>query len=330
MAHRIVSTNPTDLDLAASVLREGGLVAFPTETVYGLGANALDASAVARIFEAKQRPHFDPLITHIASREDVSRVARDVQPVINELIDAFWPGPLTLVLPKHDAVPALVTSGLDTVGVRVPSHPVARHLIDVAGMPIAAPSANKFGRLSPVNAQHVVDGLGDAVDVVIDGGPTMHGVESTIVDASDGDHVRVLRQGAISEEELQLILGSRLVSVSESEMKNEAPVGPGQLPNHYAPNTRLIVVNSVEEVPDVDVATSAYLAFSTPPRFHDFAAKEVLSREGDVREAAARLFDVLHRLDANEVSVIYAEWAPHEGVGRAINDRLRRAAATWS
>jgi L-threonylcarbamoyladenylate synthase len=328
---RLLTTSEPDIDVAASALRDGKLVAFPTETVYGLGANALDAKAVARVFEAKQRPHFDPLIVHIASADELHAVARDIPFVAQQLMDAFWPGPLTLILPKTDRVPSLVTSGLDTVAVRFPAHPVAQAVITEAGVPVAAPSANPFGRLSPTRVAHVVDGLGDAVDFIVDGGSTPWGVESTIVDVHDGATVRVLRHGALAMEEIAAVIGSVTLedAAAGAEELGETPQGPGQLSKHYAPHTRLIGVDRGIGLP-ADPHNAAYLGFSTVPGDLSFLATETLSVSGDLREAAANLFDALHRLDDVDASVIYAEWVPNEGIGRAINDRLRRAAATFA
>jgi L-threonylcarbamoyladenylate synthase len=327
-----LSTSDDDLSIAASALREGRLVALPTETVYGLGANALDGAAVARIFEAKNRPHFDPLIVHVAGRAQLDTVVDAVPALAEVLIDAFWPGPLTLILPRAAIVPSLVTSGLETVAVRRPSHPVAAALIDRAGVPVAAPSANPFGRLSPTRADHVVQGLGDAVDFIVDGGPSVFGVESTIVDASDDRVARVLRHGAISAEEIAAVVGADRVEIVAKDTV-ATPTGPGQLEQHYAPRTRLVPSRG-QHVPDSE--NVAYLAFDHGSagdetlREAGYVAVETLSPSGDLKEAASRLFDVLHRLDACGADVIYFEWAPDTGVGRAINDRLRRAAATFS
>lgn len=303
---------------AADLLRKGGLVAFPTETVYGLGANASDANAVARIFEAKQRPFFDPLIVHLASAENLGTVACDVPAITHELAAAFWPGPLTLVLPKGDSVPPIVTAGLDTIGVRVPSHPIAHELISLAGVPIAAPSANRFGQLSPTRAAHVHESLGDAVDLVIDGGATTWGVESTIVDITD-DVPTVLRHGAITIEQLREIVRELRVAVGVAEQ----PTVPGQLASHYAPRIPLhIVREDFGGMPD----GAAYLAFEKAPA-GNYVAIDVLSSTGNLHEAAARLFDALYRLESSGANVIYAERVPDYGLGRAINDRLTRAGA---
>ncbi|MDG4794748.1 L-threonylcarbamoyladenylate synthase [Micromonospora sp. WMMD1082] len=316
---------PADGDLAeaASVLRTGGLVAFPTETVYGLGANAVDARAAARIFEAKQRPSFDPLITHLADAADLAPLVGSVPPAVAALAARFWPGPLTLIVDRPARIPPIVTSGLDTMAVRVPDNEHARRLIAAAGVPMAAPSANRFGQLSPTRAEHVVAGLGAAVDVVLDGGPTRCGIESTIVDAR-GERPVVLRLGALPVEELEKVIGPVTVRPGSSGQ----PVAPGTLAAHYAPRTPLRLVSAAMPAETGGAGRRGYLAFRDRPD-GDWAAVEVLSAAGDLTAAAARLFDALHRLDAAGVTEIVAEPVPETGVGRAINDRLRRAAATW-
>ncbi|MCI4063420.1 threonylcarbamoyl-AMP synthase [Micromonospora sp. R77] len=306
---------------AAAVLRTGGLVAFPTETVYGLGANALDARAAARIFEAKARPSFDPLITHLADAADLTELVGPVPPAVAALVERFWPGPLTLIVDRPAVIPPIVTSGLDTMAVRVPDEPSARALIAAAGVPVAAPSANRFGQLSPTRAEHVVAGLGDAVDVVLDGGPTRCGIESTIVDAR-GERPVVLRLGALPVEALVEAVGPVTVRPGSSGQ----PVAPGTLAAHYAPRTPLVLGAAGPAAGEG--GRRGFLAFRDRPA-DGWAAVEVLSPEGDLTAAAARLFDALHRLDAAGVTEIVAEPVPDEGVGRAINDRLRRAAATW-
>ncbi len=319
---RVVAATAEAIEEAAEILRRGGLVAFPTETVYGLGANALDPVAAARIFEVKRRPAFDPLIVHVGDRAMLQQVVLEVLPAAELLIRRFWPGPLTLVLRRRPEVPRIVTAGLDTVAVREPSHPVALALIRRAGVPVAAPSANPFGRLSPTRAEHVARHLGDAVDLILDAGPTPYGIESTIVSVLDSPP-QVLRLGAIPVEDLEAVLGP--VEVTTVAHRPEAP---GQLPAHYAPRTRLCIARA-EEVPPSARAKSAYLAFQRAPE-DGFAAVRVLSPRGDLREAAARLFDLLHELDGVGVERIYAEPVPEVGLGRAIMDRLRRASATES
>ncbi|MCM0675608.1 L-threonylcarbamoyladenylate synthase [Micromonospora phytophila] len=307
---------------AAAVLRDGGLVAFPTETVYGLGANALDARAAARIFEAKARPSFDPLITHLAEAAELEKLVGVVPPAVAALAARFWPGPLTLIVDRPASIPPIVTSGLETMAVRVPDNAHARALIAEAGVPVAAPSANRFGQLSPTRAEHVVRGLGAAVDVVLDGGPTRCGIESTIVDAR-GERPVVLRLGALPVEALEEAVGPVTVRPGSSGQ----PVAPGTLAAHYAPRTPLRLVPGAEPA-HADGVRRGFLAFRDRPA-GDWAAVEVLSTAGDLTEAAARLFDALHRLDGAGVAEILAEPVPEVGVGRAVNDRLRRAAATW-
>ncbi|WP_091610287.1 L-threonylcarbamoyladenylate synthase [Micromonospora mirobrigensis] len=308
---------------AAAVLRTGGLVAFPTETVYGLGANALDARAAARIFEAKARPSFDPLITHLADPAELAKLVGDVPPAVAALADRFWPGALTLIVDRPAAIPPIVTSGLATMAVRVPDNEAARALIAAAGVPVAAPSANRFGQLSPTRAEHVVRGLGAAVDVVLDGGPTRCGIESTIVDARGARPV-VLRLGALPVEELEDAVGG---PVTVRPGSSGQPVAPGTLAAHYAPRTPLRLVAGAQPSPG-DGVRRGFLAFRERPAA-EYAAVEVLSAAGDLTEAAARLFDGLHRLDAAGVDEILVEPVPEVGVGRAVNDRLRRAAATF-
>jgi len=311
---------PEAITHAAAIIRSGGLVAFPTETVYGLGANALDPIAVARIFEAKNRPFFDPLIVHVANVGALDELVMGVDARAVALAAAFWPGPLTIVFPKQAVVPDIVTAGLSTVAIRLPAHPVARALIDEAHVPIAAPSANPFNYISPTRAAHVAAQLGGRVDMILDGGDCMVGVESTIVECA-GPGTRILRHGGLPLEEIERVIGP----LRDATVHRDAPIAPGQLPAHYSPRTRLAIVRDAHHPPAVSDA--ALLAFRTPPRSLRYAAVEVLSPSGDLREAAANLFSALHRLDEAGVAIIYAEAVPEEGLGRAIMDRLRRAAA---
>lgn len=315
---------------AADAIRGGGLVAFPTETVYGLGANARDPAAVAKVFEAKDRPAFDPLIVHVPSAEAARSVVKEWPETAERLAAAFWPGPLTLVLPKRPEVPDLVTSGLGTVGVRVPQHPVALALLQAAGTPIAAPSANRFGAISPTRAEHVASEFGDSagaggelVDLILDGGPCETGVESTVVSLVRDQKVCVLRLGGTPIEALRGVVGEVELASPGSPLAS-----PGMLKRHYAPRTPLKVVDrlgdeAVEAGPRVGVL--GFRSIPEPSRTAA-AAGEVLSANGDLREAAANLFASLRRLDAAGVDVIVAERAPDRGLGRAINDRLARAA----
>lgn len=312
----VVGSSPDTVYKAAGILRQGGLVAFPTETVYGLGANALNPEAVAKIFAAKQRPSFDPLIVHISDLEMLKQVVLEVSPLAQILIEQFWPGALTLVFPKSALVPGIVTSGLATVAVRMPDHPVALDLIRQAGLPIAAPSANPFGYLSPTRAEHVERMLGQQVDLILDGGPTVYGLESTILLLAEKPVV--LRFGAVSVESLEAAIGPLELRVGESQK----PLVPGQLPQHYAPRTP-IQIALPEGIPLEVRKKVGYLAFQNVPR--GFKVVKVLSPTGDMLEAAAHLFEALHQLDRLGLEAIYAEPILEEGLGRAIMDRLRRA-----
>ena len=311
--------------LAARIIQTGGLVAFPTETVYGLGCDAMNADAAAKIFEAKRRPQFDPLIVHIADLNQLSTVIDSLPAMGQRLMDAFWPGPLTLVLPKQPTMPELVTAGLPTVAVRMPNHPVAQILIREAGTPIAAPSANPFGYVSPTTAQHVADGLGGAVDLILDGGPCPVGVESTIVSLA-GSQPELLRPGSITMEQLTAVIGP----LHRPSSVNEKPIAPGQLSRHYATQTPLTILASAGARPILKDDERAGLLIHSQTRDTDnrFAAVEVLSSNGDLREAARHLFAALRRLDALGLDRIYAEPCQEEGLGVAIMDRLRRCAAS--
>jgi L-threonylcarbamoyladenylate synthase len=297
----------------ARLLRAGGLAAFPTETVYGLGADATDSAAVLGIYEKKQRPRFNPLIAHCANLK-MAEMLVDFSPLARRLAE-FWPGPLTLVLPKRKGTPIsdLVTAGLDTLGVRIPAHPLALELIELVGRPLAAPSANPSGRLSPTTAGQVVAGFGGTVPV-LDGGPCRSGVESTILKV-DGDEVIQLRAGALPRDEIEAAIGRKL-AVPQSN----AIVSPGMLASHYAPRARVRL--SVKR----PRSGEAYLAFGSPPAGWSGPLRN-LSRTGDLHEAARNLFSMLHELDGSGAASIAVAPVPSEGLGEAINDRLARAAA---
>lgn len=314
----ILQPHAAAVNKAAQVIQHGGLVAFPTETVYGLGACAFDAEAVARIFEVKRRPHFDPLIVHVAAIEDLKRVCRHVNDTAKTLIEHFWPGPLTLVLPTSGNVPDIVTSGLNTVAVRMPRHPVALQLIREAGMPVAAPSANLFGRLSPTTADHVAEQLGSDIDVILDGSRCPVGVESTIIDLSG--EPTLLRPGGVSLEEITSLIGDVPVATS-----GNTPRSPGQLPQHYAPRTPLRILADDQNNLPKKWRKTGLLAFEPLHAVRSFDTVEVLSATGDLREAAARLFSCLHTLDHAGLDLIYAAPVPETGLGHAIMDRLRKA-----
>ena len=302
----------------------GGLVAFPTETVYGLGCDALNPDAAAKVFEAKQRPQFDPLIVHIADPIQLDNVVRALTTTAWQLIDQFWPGPLTLVLPKQPTIPDLVTAGLDTVAVRMPNHPVAHALIREAGTPIAAPSANPFGYVSPTTAQHVADGLGSAIDLILDGGPCPVGVESTIVSLI-GPQAELLRPGSITLEQLSAVIGP----LSRSSSVVDQPTAPGQLARHYATQTPVTILPSAKtrSTPAKNERVGLLIFSEASAADERFAAVEILSTTGDLREAARHLFAALRRLDAQGLDRIYVEPCQEEGLGMAIMDRLRRCAA---
>jgi L-threonylcarbamoyladenylate synthase len=309
------------IEEAASILRKGGLVAFPTETVYGLGANALDAIAVARIFEAKKRPHFDPLIVHAADAASACALWKEAPPAAHDLIEIFWPGPLTIVLPKKDLVPDIVTSGLPTVAVRVPSHPDALALLRAFGAPIAAPSANPFGRTSPTSARHVEEDLGTAVDLILDGGDAPVGVESTVVKIENGMGM-ILRPGGVSAEQLRHYIP--LIRPEQAERGFESP---GLLESHYAPRTRMVLFDRLPAAPRAEFKRAGLLSLKPRAESAWFGASEALSPSGDLREAAKNLFAAMRRLDARGFDFIAAERVAPESLGAAILDRLSKAAS---
>ena len=312
----------TDITIqqAAEALKQGSVVAFPTETVYGLGTNAFDRLAVASIFAIKERPHFDPLIVHVNSLSMVSMVAAAIPCAAMKCMEKFWPGPLTIVLPKKDDIPDIVTAGLATVAIRMPLHPVALRLIELAGVPVAAPSANPFGYLSPTTAQHVAMQLGNKVAMILDGGKCSVGVESTIIKI-ENDEINVLRYGGIPVEEIERTTG---LAVTSHTTTIEAP---GQLPYHYAPQTKIVLVSDIMSVPDD--ATSGLLLFKKRDIPYTSIHIMYLSDEGDMRQAAGNLFSCLHALDAMKLKVIYAEQVEEVGLGRAIMDRLKKAQARF-
>jgi L-threonylcarbamoyladenylate synthase len=307
---------------AARVLADGGLVAFPTETVYGLGADATNPAAVARIYQAKGRPAFNPLIAHVGDIAAARQIARFDAPAI-ALAEAFWPGPLTLVLPKTEncAVADLATAGLDTVAIRLPAHPVARDILRAFGGPVVAPSANLSGHVSPTTAAHVQSDLTGRIDLIVDGGPVAVGVESTIVGCFDAP--MLLRPGGVPRAEIERVLGRALRQApSDAESDSGQPLAPGMLASHYAPRAR-VRLNAQRLEPD-----EALLAFGLGAISGIDAAAAVmnLSERGDLAEAAANLFGHLRALDGKGVGTIAVMPIPNEGLGEAINDRLRRAA----
>ncbi|MBB6480941.1 L-threonylcarbamoyladenylate synthase [Spirochaeta isovalerica] len=314
----IYESTRENIEKAARVILDGRLVSFPTETVYGLGGNSLDPKAVARIFEAKARPSFDPLITHIAELEMLDRIADVKSSRTFDIIERFWPGSLTLIVPKRDIIPDIVTSGLDTMAVRMPDHPTALELIRLSSGAVAAPSANPFGYLSPTTAAHVDELLGDKIEMVLEGGTCRIGVESTVLDVT-GERPIVLRPGGIALETIRELIPD----VGIFNRETTSPTAPGQLKMHYSPTRPLHIVDSVNLVSERERCGA--LLFKDGPDVSGFSAVEILSPEGDPVEAAARLFVALHNLDRAGIDRIYAEKIPEEGLGRAVMDRIYKA-----
>ena len=312
--------DPGSIRQAAEIIKKGGLVAFPTETVYGLGADAFNPIAVARIFEVKRRPYFDPLIVHVSDPADLKKLVIKIPPDAKKLMERFWPGPLTVVLLKKDEVPDIVNAGLPTVAIRMPKHPMALSLIEQAHCPIAAPSANPFGYLSPTTVEHVRNQLGDQIDYILDGGPCEVGVESTIISFSEGKS-KLLRPGGVPLEEIESVIGT--VEVSTAEV--DRPAAPGMLPRHYAPRTPIVLEWDQKDFNSQKGKKIGLLAFQEPMSSTKFHHVEILSKKGDMREAAANLFAAIRHLDTLNLDLILAEAIPEIGLGRAIMDRLRRA-----
>ena len=314
----------TDIPQAASYLKQGQLVAIPTETVYGLAGNALDVKAVSSIFETKNRPSFDPLILHVASLEQVKPFVSSFPEKLKRLAEAFWPGPLTVLLPRKASVPDLVTSGLDRVAVRVPNHPLTLSLLTQLDFPLAAPSANPFGYISPTQAAHVDAQLGAQIPYILDGGVCAVGLESTIV-GMEGEQVVIYRLGGLDLSEIESVVGP--VTVQAHSTSN--PSAPGQLASHYAPRKPFLVGDLNELVPKWIQEGKAFgvLSFSTYFPALSSDRQFVLSPSQDLQEAAQRLFLGMRLLDESDADLILAEFVPENGLGRAINDRLKRAAA---
>jgi len=348
---------------AADIIKNGGIAVFPTETVYGLGADAFNPQAIARVFEVKGRPRFDPLIIHIAAAEtleivaDLSVLDKEVRNKLFLLAENVWPGPLSIVLPKNEKIPGIATAGLSTAAIRFPDHEAAQKLISLSTGAIAAPSANPFGSLSPTRAEHVRDSLGGKVDIILDGGSTRIGLESTVLDIADGSF-KILRPGGTPKEFIESLIGKltenreqrtknseqfptqseqTCFSTPDSQLPTPHLISPGQLKSHYAPKTPLFVLTKEEIINKSYENSCVFLFFDGLTRniwrkaqnqsdlLSENSRIVVLSEAGQVLEAAFGLFDVLHELDNGGFSRIYAQFAPSEGLGEAINDRLLRA-----
>ncbi len=311
---------------ASRILREGGIVAIPTETVYGLAANVLNTLAVAKIFAAKERPTFDPLIVHIANAGDLPEVAAKIPEKAWILAEKFMPGPLTLVLPKQNKIPDLVTSSLPTVGIRCPDHPVAREIIREAGVPLAAPSANLFQRVSPTTALHVAEQLGERIDGIVDGGPCRIGLESTIIAFPAGKNPLLLRPGAVTLEMLRETIGDVDVNVSSSEPGKALPA-PGMVDKHYQPATPLYY-GTIPETAILPPET-LHLAFGKTSENERFVSTLNLSPDGNLLEATANLYSFIRKLDQLGGDLIVTDPVPESGIGMAVNDRLKRASLKY-
>jgi L-threonylcarbamoyladenylate synthase len=314
----MISSNILEqVSLAADVIKKGGIVAFPTETVYGLGADAFNSMAVEKIFELKQRPAFDPLIVHLHSIEQLNLVCSEIDQRVYKLAEAFWPGPLTIILKKNEKLPDIVTSGLSTVGVRIPNNKLALELIRNSGTMIAAPSANKFGRTSPTKAEHVKKYF-PTVDFILDGGSTTVGIESTIISLNEKGF-DVLRYGVITKEEIE-----RIIPYSPKGGKNNNIFAPGMMKSHYSP-TKPFFILSQEVISKIDKSKSGLISYSG---FYEdgFSKVITLSKDKNLRECAVNLFSAMHTLEDSDVEFIVAEPVPEIGIGIAIMDRLKKAA----
>ena len=311
-----------DIAKAKALLEQGKLVAIPTETVYGLAGNALDPSAVTKIFSTKERPYFDPLIVHVPDVDSVKKYVDQIPVKALSLMKEFWPGPITFLLNRKEIIPDLVTSGLDRVGIRCPNHDLTHELLKSLSFPLAAPSANPFGYVSPTNPEHVNEQMGDRIDYILDGGECNVGIESTII-GFENDIAVVYRMGGLSVEKIELIIGE--VEVRINSVSN--PLAPGQLQSHYAPRKMLKIGNIEKLLEECKHIKVGVLSFQKKYASNSIEKQIVLSSSGDVNEAAQKLFSALRELDKSSVELILTEEVPSVGLGRAINDRLRRASA---
>jgi L-threonylcarbamoyladenylate synthase len=311
-----------DIVKAKRFLEQSNLVGIPTETVYGLAANALNSISVAKIFEAKDRPTFDPLIVHTFSINKVYDFVKEIHPSLLKLAEKFWPGPLTLLLPKKDVVPSLVTSGLDRVGVRIPNHELTLNLLKQLDFPLAAPSANPFGYISPTSAQHVQAQLGNKLPYILDGGNCKVGLESTIVGEENGELI-VYRLGGLSIEDIETVVGKVTVQLNQSSN----PKAPGQLKSHYAPKKPLFIGDLSELQEKHKLKKTGAIVFGNDFKCDEWVVVKNLSVSSNYHEAAANLFSFLRELDEDDIDVIISSFVPNQGLGLAINDRLKRASA---
>ncbi len=318
-----MATIGQDISVVKKHLEEGKLVAVPTETVYGLAGNAFNESAVTSIFKVKNRPSFDPLIVHTNSIEKVEMFVEEIPELAHQLINRYWPGPLTILLRKKKLIPDLVTSGLDTVAVRIPSHPLTLELLSQLDFPLAAPSANPFGYVSPTQPKHVDDQLGDKLSYILDGGACEVGVESTIVSFVD-EPPRVLRLGGLAIEQIESLIGSVKVNIHSSSK----PSAPGMLKSHYAPGKSIELINDFDLNATHDFSAIGAIVFQDLLKELPTKNQIQLSATGDLNEAAKNLFLALRQMDENtKIHTILTEFVPEEGLGRAINDRIKRATA---
>lgn len=311
-----------NINKAAEILKRGGLVGIPTETVYGLAANALDVDAVLKIFEVKKRPQFDPLIIHLPTIASIKRYTKELPSKAVRLFEAFSPGPLTILLEKREIVPDLVTSGLSTVAVRIPNHPLTLELLNRLDFPLAAPSANPFGYVSPTRAEHVAKQLGGDIDYILDGGLCEVGLESTIV-GFENDRAIIYRLGGLSIDEIEKVAGKCELKVNQSSN----PVAPGQLDSHYSPAKKFVLVDNLHSIKKADLSKAGFIGFDKHIEGVPFENQILLSARGDVNEAARNLFASLRLMDEKDLEIIFGIKVPDVGIGKAINDRLLRASA---
>ena len=310
-----------DLNKAKEALLKNELIAIPTETVYGLAGNAFSETAIKKIFELKKRPLFNPLIVHLKSVENLHDIACDIPNIAFKLANEFWPGPLTLVLKKQEHISDLISAGKKTVAVRVPSHPLTLALLDALDFPLAAPSANPFGSISPTNAEHVLNYFGEGLNIILDGGECEKGVDSTII-GFENDQPVLYRHGSISIEDIEKITGKLSITVNSEKSPNSL----GMLSRHYAPKTDTYLTENIPELlKSFEGKKVGLLLFQNPIQKNNNISQEFLSKSGDFAEAAKNLYAAMHRLDQNNLDVIIAERLPDIGLGKTINDKLERA-----